>query len=183
MISRAIIKAINLVIQAIEESGVDYAIFGGLALQAYKRIRSTLDVDIMVIIKKEDFSPLINIILKQGLKLDKDKPEVKLGEISLVRFIYFDEESLLDIKVDIAIARGGFAEEVVRNRIKLNVFGKDLWFARCEDLILLKVSSNRPIDIADARELLRLNKEVIDQGYLYKRAAELKIERRLEEID
>lgn len=183
MISQVIIKALNQVIEAIEELGVDYVIFGGLALGAWKRIRSTLDVDIMVIMKEKDLSYLIDIILKKGLRLDKEKSKVKLGEIALLRFIYFDEESLLDIKVDIAVARGGFAEEVVRNRIKLNVFGKDLWFTRCEDLILLKMLSNRPIDIADAKELRRINKEVIDKDYLYRWAQELKIDTQLREIE
>lgn len=183
MLSQIIIRTVNLVIEALETKGIDYAIFGGLALQAWKRIRSTLDVDIMVIINKEEIEPLIETILEKGLRRDVESPEVKLGEITLFRFIYLDEESLLDIKVDIAIARGGFPKKVVRNRVKLNVLGRDMWFVGCEDLILLKVLSNRPIDIADARELMSINKEVIDKDYLYKQASELKIETQLREME
>ena len=183
MISQIIIKAVYKVIETIEEIGLDYVIFGGLALQVWKRLRTTLDVDIMVIIKKGKPGVLIDTILKKGLKLDKEKPKVNLGEITLVRFIYPDEESLLDVRVDIAIASGGFPEKVVRNRVKLNVFGRDMWFVRCEDLILLKMLSNRPIDIADAKELLHLNKEIINMQYLRKQALELKIGVRLRDIE
>lgn len=183
MISQIIIKAVNRVIEAIEEIGLDYAIFGGLALQVWKRLRSTLDVDIMVIIKKGEPGILIDTFLKKGLKLDKEKPKVTLGEVTLARFIYPDEESLLDVRVDIAIASGGFPEKVVRNRIKLNIFGKDMWFVRCEDLILLKMLSNRPIDNADAKELLHLNKEIINREYLRKLALELKIGARFRDIE
>lgn len=177
MLSQVIIKTVNQTTGVLEESGIEYAIFGGLALQAWKRIRSTLDVDIMVLIKKADIRPLIEELLKKGLKLDTEKPEVKLGGITLFRFIYSDEESLLDIKVDIAVATSSFFKESVHNRVRLNMLGKDLWFVKCEDLILLKFLSNRPIDIADAEELMQMNKETIDKEYLRKQASELGITR------
>lgn len=182
MISRAIIRTADKIIEAIEESGLDYVIFGGLALQAWRRLRSTLDIDVMVI-AKGDINALIGGILKKGLKLDKDNKEVQLGDITLFRFVYQDEESLLDIKADVAVAKGGFPEKAVRNRIRLNIFGKDMWFVKCEDLIVLKMLSNRPIDIADAKELMCINKEIIDKEYLRKEAAELKISARLKEIE
>lgn len=183
MISRIIIKVVNRVIGAIEEIGLEYAIFGGLALQVWKRLRSTLDIDIMALTGKQDARTLIDALLKKGLKLDEKKPKVNLGEIILIRFTYSDEESLLDIKVDVAIAGGGFSEQAVRNRVKLNVFGKDMWFVKCEDLILFKILSNRPIDIADAQELFRLNKQTIDMEYLREQAAGLKISRQLRGIE
>lgn len=127
MLSQVIIKAIHRVIEVIEEKGIDCAIFGGLALQVWKRLRSTLDVDIMVILsRKEDLDSLIDALLKKGLRLDRSK--INLREITLLEFIYPDEESSLDIKVDIAVASGDFAQQVVRNRVKLNVFEKDVWF-------------------------------------------------------
>lgn len=181
MLSQVIIKAINRVIEALEEKGIIYAIFGGLALQAWKRLRSTLDIDIMVISSRKDLDSLTEALLKKGLRLDKSG--VNLEEIALLEFIYPDEESLLDIKVDIAVASGNFAEQVVRNRIKLNVFGKDMRFVKCEDLILLKMLSPRPIDIVDAKELFHLNKEVIDLKYLRKQALKLKLDKQLRDIE
>lgn len=183
MISQIIIRAVNKVVDAIEEQGLDYAIFGGLALQAWKRLRSTLDVDAMVIIKEENINSLMNTILKKGLELDKENPRVNLGEITLLRFIYPDKESLVDIKVDIAVAEGSFPEQVMQNRIKLNVFGRDMWFVGCEDLILLKLLSNRPIDNADAKELIRINSKTINKDYLLKQAIKLKIDKRLIDIE
>lgn len=182
MISKIVIKAVNKALEAIGEMGLEYAIFGGLALQAWKRIRSTLDVDIMVITKKFDAGALVATMSKKGLEPDKENPKVKLGEITLLRFKYTDEESFVDIKVDVAIAHGDFPEQVVGNRIKLNIFGKEMWFVKCEDLILLKLLSRRPIDIVDAQELFHLNKEILDIQYLRKNALELKINKKLQEI-
>lgn len=183
MISQIILRALSRAIEAIEEIGVEYTIFGGLALAAWKRLRSSLDIDVMVIIRKDAIDSLISSLQKKGFKLNKERPQVNLGEITLMSFSYPDEESLLDIKVDIAIASGGFPEKAVHNRIKLNVMGKDMWFVRCEDLILLKMLSGRPIDVVDAKELFRMNKEDINVGYLRKQALELNIEQQLRDVE
>ena len=70
MISQIIIRAVSRAIEAIEEIGVEYTIFGGLALAAWKRLRSTLDIDVMVIIRKDAIDSLISSLQKKGFKLN-----------------------------------------------------------------------------------------------------------------
>ena len=184
MMSDVITRTLHNVIEAMEGAGIEYAVFGGLAVQAWKRLRSTLDIDVMVLIKEgKGLNLVTDTMLKQGLKPAPGKQKVQLGDITLLRFVYPDEASSLDIKVDIAVASSGFPQKVVSRGVKLNIAGKDMFLARCEDVILLKVLSDRPIDAIDAKELYAINKEIIDKRYIHETAKELGLSKRLQELE
>jgi hypothetical protein len=63
--------------------------------------------------------------------------------------------------------------EIVDRAVVRSVDGFSVRVASCEDLILLKLAAGRPIDLADARELVEINREKLDMKYLESRAQTL----------
>jgi hypothetical protein len=57
--------------------------------------------------------------------------------------------------------------------VEYAIFGEEWWFAGVEDCVLLKLIAGRPIDRADAAELLRLHRARIDEESLRASAGRL----------
>ncbi len=182
MISNAILGALNSAIAVMETGGLDYCLFGGLAMQVYKRIRATRDVDLMVTVDKKRVTELISRMEKAGFEFDRKKGAVRIRDFELFRFIYTDEDLGLDIFVDLATVATEFQKTVLRRKKRLDFLGVAVNIASCEDLILLKALGNRPIDIADAEGLIEENIRDLNKTYLRKWAEELGVGKTVERL-
>ena len=134
----------------------------------------------MLILNNLEKTILIEKLKREGFELRREN--INLQDIQLARFIYHDNDSLIDISVDIAFAESKYHEEIIKNSVRLEIFGSKMNFAKCEDIILLKLLSSRPIDINDAKELIQINKEKLDFKYLKNKAEMLKIKNKLNSI-
>jgi hypothetical protein len=182
MLSKVILRTIDKIVKILENMNVEYAIFGGMALQAWQRLRTTLDVDIMVIMDEITMKDLSDRMRKEGIRLESKTPIVKLGDITLFRFLYTDKETFIDIKIDIAIAMTEFFREVIGRAVSLKVFNRKMRFVTADDLILLKLLAGRPIDMVDAKEVLKINKDSLDMRYLKRQAKVLNIKKKFEKF-
>ena len=182
MISNAILEALKRAIKVMEKEDVDYCLFGGLAMQVYKRIRATRDVDLMATVNKKKITNFISRMEKAGFKFDRKKGTVRIRDFELLRFIYADEALGLEIFVDLVTTTTEFQKIVLLRKQRLDFLGVAVNIASCEDLILLKILGNRPIDIADAQGLIEENIKDLNKIYLGKRAKELGVDRTLERL-
>jgi len=180
--SNIVLKALKEAIKVIKELKVDYCLFGGLAIAAYKRIRATMDVDLMVDISEKQFADFISGLEKRGFKFDHKKGIIKIGNFEILRFIYTDKESQIDVFVDCVNIKTEFQKEVLSRKQNLDILGTRVNIASCEDLILLKILAARPLDKVDAQVLIAENVKDIDRNYLKKWARELGVERRLQHM-
>jgi len=177
--SNIVLEALKQAVKAAGKLKIDYCLFGGLAMQAYKRIRATMDVDLMVAVDKDRIPDLIFQLESEGLKFDRKRGIVKISGFDLLRFIYTDKRYMLEIFVDIAAANTNFQKQILSRKQRLDFFGIKINIASCEDLILLKVLSGRPIDKLDAQVLIQENLKYIDKSYLTSQARELGTDRSL----
>jgi hypothetical protein len=179
-----ILETLKKTVAVIENLKISYCLFGGLAMQAYKRIRATLDVDIMAALGDIAENDFIVTMEKSGFKLARAKGIIEIKGFKFFRFLYAgkDDEYGLDIFVDIALMKGEFQQHILRRRKQFDFSGSKIHIASCEDLILLKILAQRPLDNADAEALLEQNTEDLDKGYLMKQARTLGINRQLQSM-
>lgn len=177
--SNIVLEALVEAVKAIEDESLDYCLFGGLALQAYKRIRSTMDVDLLISIDEEKKNDFIKKLQKRGFKFDAKKSAIKIKDFELIRSVYTEKERQIDVFVDFVTVKTDFQKQVLRRKQRLNIFGSEVNIASCEDLILLKVLSGRPLDLSDVDALITENIKSLDKDYLKKTAKEQGIERRI----
>jgi hypothetical protein len=152
-IIEAFIKTISFFDELKKEDVIeDYALIGGLALSAWTRPRTTLDVDLVVIISKkitwDDLISLVRTRLQKRLSVHESTPRMTIQE----KFSFM----FGPIQVDV-IGTSGFdlATDAVKNAVIVTVFGKNIKVATPEYLILLKLLPLNEQDIIDIKELAK----------------------------
>lgn len=180
--SNIILKVLKDIIAILEERKLEYCLFGGLALQAYKRIRSTLDLDIILSLEPQKLQEFIGWLRAKNITFDDSRGIKRINDFEFMRFLYTDPESMIDVPLDFVTVRTDFQKNILKRRQLLEILGLNVYIASCEDLILLKLLAGRPLDKVDAQILVKENKTELEEEYLAGWARNLKIENILKHL-
>lgn len=153
------------VTQAFRQNQIPYVIVGGYALAFHNIVRATVDVDLIIRLKLEDFEKCETVLNKLGLT---SRIPVKAKDVFKFRKEYIENRNLIawsfvDYKnparaVDILINQDIKDIEIK----KVNIQGNRINVASLEDLLFLKEAANRPqdqIDIVKIKEKLNEKKK------------------------
>ncbi|MDP6356914.1 MAG: hypothetical protein QF473_17515 [Planctomycetota bacterium] len=160
-------KTVKHVLRSLRELNTDVAVVGGIAMSAWEHFRSTKDVDLLILLDGMDEDVLARHLAESDILLKKDTA-VELGGIRLMQFLFEPPDLLMDIQIDLLIAKSDFHHEAVRRATEIELTDADMTLpvASCEDLIILKTLAGRIIDRVDAVSLLQINRAHLDIGYL-----------------
>ena len=84
------------------------------------------------------------------------------------------------IDIDIFLAESPYQQQLLARRRCEEIDGSPVWFVSPEDLVLLKLISYRPRDVADIADVL-FTQGQLDENYLRQWAATLGVSARLDE--
>ena len=140
-------KQISL-LAAFAAAKVEYAIVGGVAVNAHGYARATNDLDIFIRPTEENALAAFNALVALGVSLEGLEPNDLLDEEENVRFGPAEDH------VDILPSIGAMPfEQVWRNRIETEIEGVAVPVISKADLIENKRQVGRLRDLADAEEL------------------------------
>ena len=140
-------KQISL-LAAFVAAKVEYAIVGGIAVNAHGYVRATNDLDIFIRPTEENARAAFNALLSLGVPLDGLQPSDLLVDEENLRFGPDDDH------IDILTSIGEMPfDQVWRNRIETEVEGLVIPLISKSDLIENKRQVGRLRDLADAEEL------------------------------
>jgi len=158
---------------ALRKLGFSPVLVGGLGIQAWGRIRQTKDVDLLIPSGAPDREKCFLAAEAEGLLRDPVRPVLTVSGTTILRLAYTDPRFGMTVQVDLLEADSGFLADVVRRSGSARLFGEEVRLPRCEDLIVMKLLAGRPVDRADAADLLRINATGLDRGLLEKTASDL----------
>jgi predicted nucleotidyltransferase len=126
---------------------INYAIIGAVATGIYGIPRTTYDVDIILDIEKIKFIPFVEMLQDGGFDFNKEHllKELKEG--------YLSEVYYKNIRIDIFLPILPYFNHVIKRAIIFKLWGNELKFATAEDLIILKLISDRESDIKDVERI------------------------------
>jgi hypothetical protein len=127
---------------------VEYAVVGGVAVNAHGYARTTNDLDIFIRPTEENARAAFDALLALGVPLEGLEPNDLLDDQENLRF--GPEEDHIDILP--SIGEMPF-DQIWRNRIQADVEGLSVSFISKPDLIENKRQVGRLRDLADAEEL------------------------------
>ncbi len=160
---------------------IPYAMIGGWAVRAYGVPRPTYDVDLTILINREELPQLFAAIDKVGYDVDdmylRGWTDNVAGMPLVKAKTFVDGRTLVG---DIFLAENPFQISLIKRRLKLPVNGLNAWVASPEDIILLKLVASRHRDLGDVQDILFMQDQ-LDESYLRKWAAELDISGALEQ--
>jgi len=127
---------------------VEYAVVGGVAVNAHGYVRATNDLDIFIRPTEDNARAAFNALLALGVPLEGLTPADLLNDEENLRF--GPEEDHIDILP--SIGEMPF-DQVWRNRVETTVAGLHVPFISKPDLIENKLQIGRLRDLADVEEL------------------------------
>lgn len=180
MLSGKTLEILVLVGQLLNKEGVPWALIGDAAMPLRGRIRSTRDLD--VLLRAPDMAGIIDRLRESGFAHHPRADRHRLEMVDVYRFWYpISEEASLGLDVQVPRESNGLLEHVLLHATCVTLSGVGVRTATAEDLILLKLLAFRPIDRADAVELLELNPG-LNLEYLEEAARELGLDERWEDV-
>lgn len=162
----------------LETWGRPAAVIGGLAIVARVRERTTRDADVILTMKATEADAFLSLAVQAGYGYDELETREFL-EGGLMR-LWGPPDRREGAGLDILLADEPFLERVVVRATTVSFAGVPLPVASIEDLILLKLSANRPVDIDDVLAIKDVFEAQLDYGYLRRCSEELEILDRLE---
>lgn len=143
------------------KSGIPAAVIGGLAVAVWGEPRLTRDVDLKILLKREESQRLVALLKPQYICLAKD-PEKTLREVG---FLFVRESG--GPRIDLLLADTAFDEEAIRRAKPVDVApGCSLTVCSAEDLLIYKMISIRARDREDVQGIIARQKDRLDDAYI-----------------
>jgi hypothetical protein len=166
--AEVLLKALKHVWASLEPLQAPMAVMGGLALAAWRHVRATRDVDLLVGVSENDLESLLRTLTSAGLRTKHQRPLTTLGSLQILQLLYEPPGAYVDLQIDLLLAQSEYHRQALARRVptRLANLNLDLYVLACEDLIVHKLLAGRIVDRADAVMLLRANRANLDLDYL-----------------
>lgn len=152
------LKTIRKIAKFLDTAQLKYAVIGGIAVAIYGIPRFTMDVDVNVVVQKDDIADFIKKARKSGFRpLVANDLEfaVRTGVIPMK----LPAGSLFE-RCDFIIAQNALEHLAIERASTMTVGGCRFRVISAEDLFLHKIVSDRPIDREDARGIVARQKRL-----------------------
>ncbi|HYM10315.1 MAG TPA: nucleotidyl transferase AbiEii/AbiGii toxin family protein [Bryobacterales bacterium] len=163
----ALEAALVEVASTLESFSLPYMLIGGLAVSMWGEPRATLDIDVTLWVEPEHFEQAVGRLCERL----RASPQDPLAFARRTRVL--PATTSQGVRVDIVFAALPAEREAIRRACPKQVSGKKIMVAAAEDLVLMKLASEREKGLEDARRLLRRHSRSLDRNYLEPRVADL----------
>ncbi len=147
-------KALFKFTSILRESDINYAIIGAIASGIYGLPRTTYDIDILLYMEKIKIPAFLKGLKDKGFSFDCEHIKVELKEG------YLSEVHYKNVRIDILLPILPYFKQVIERANTFCLFDNEIRFATCEDLIILKLLSNRDRDREDVKGIRDLRLEL-----------------------
>lgn len=162
----ALEQAVVDISAALELAGIDYMIVGGIANAIWGEPRATVDVDVTVAVDNPELSATVER-LAHSFHAAVPDPEAFVRSTRVLPL-----DTAAGIRIDVIFALLSFEVAAVQRAVRVAFGSRPVRVVTPEDLILMKVISERPRDQADAEALVRRRADTLDRAYLEPRINE-----------
>ena len=156
----------EIAVTCLNEASVDYVLVGGATVGVYGVIRSTEDLDFMIMLdskEKKKIKSFIECLQKNHLSITKEELERGLEEHSHITV--FDLKSPL-LRLDLKQIRTkvDYSTYNLRKKVDLFASGVNFWISSPESLIIVKLQPGfqSEKDLDDVRSILLRSAENLD---------------------
>ena len=160
-------RAVHDITTVLESLRIEYAIVGGIANAIWGEPRATIAVDVTVSVDEERLPATVPALA------ERFRPAVEnpVAFVQQTRVLPLDTDD--GVRIDVIFALLPFELDAIRRARDVPLAGRTVHVVTVEDLILMKIISERPRDVADAEALVRRRARDLDRDYLEPRIREL----------
>ncbi|MBM3246380.1 MAG: nucleotidyltransferase family protein [Candidatus Omnitrophica bacterium] len=144
----------------LERNKYGYIVIGGIAAGILGEPRFTGDVDIDILLNKNQISHFLNKAKKAGFKVNAKICKSRIKESGTFQI------NCGSFHIDFIIASTAFEKEAFKRKQKLKLYGVKAYFPTPEDIVLLKIIPGRLQDLSDVEKIAARHKAKLDTKYL-----------------
>lgn len=168
---RGLKKIIKDFVKILKKQKIQYAVVGGIAVSTWGNIRTTRDIDIIILIKIEEIHSFVDELRKNNFSTSKE--DFILGMKENTHITVFD--NLSEYQIDILIANKENHFLTLENSVAIDFFGIKINFASPEDTIANKLLFGSEQDVKDAIGIYIRQGENLNNEYLIKICKKLNV--------
>ncbi|MFB6088959.1 MAG: nucleotidyltransferase [Candidatus Aenigmatarchaeota archaeon] len=165
---RKIKEILKKVAEYLNERNIDYVVVGGLAVFFHGTPRSTMDIDFLMKVDKNDIKSLVSFLKENDFFASERDFNLALKEESHCSMI--DRESSL--RLDIKGIYDKRDRKTLENKVSVNFEGTKINIASPEDTVVNKLLFGSEQDIKDAKSII-IRQEDLDEEYIKKLTKEI----------
>ena len=152
------------------DAGIESAVIGAMALAVRGEPRYTKDVDIKVLLGRDEAARLLDAIPSDYRPIGGDPLEM----LHLAGMIFFIDPD--GIRMDLLLADTAFDHDVIRRATSVELApGFVARICTAEDLVIYKMISTREKDHADLASIIKRQGSRLDQEYIVRWLREFEI--------
>jgi len=152
-------------LDTVDSGGYDYLLYGGLAAALWGEPRYTEDVDFFLFVPERHAFKFLREAAKHGFSVDEDLAIQQIQVSGWARLPLGDAKSPWHL--DLTLGDSPFDKSALARKKREELFGRKVWVASPEDLLIYKLVSWRDRDIMDVHAIMQRQKS-LDQAYLRK---------------
>lgn len=143
------------------QAGISSAVIGGMAVGVWGEPRVTRDVDVKVLLGRDEAPRLLKVIAPDYVSLQADP----LRALTHTGILFVQDR--LGTRLDLLLADTGFDAAAIRRALPVEVQpGLIAHVCSAEDLIIYKLISTRLRDYEDAASVIHRQGDVLDDAYV-----------------
>ena len=135
-------------IASIEDSELEYAVCGGLAMTIHGFVRATIDIDLLI--QPETLEKAFQIAKDNGYNIHGLDISFKERAVEIRRVSKVIGEDILSLDLLLVTP---FVEDVWQARQQIEFMGRHLTVVSLEGLVKMKTLAGRPQDLADIHRI------------------------------
>ena len=170
----SLLGALGRLAALVGELGVPCALVGGAAISARVRPRFTDDLDLAVALPEERLEELLAAAARHGFRFEETDRELAVAGLVRLR-----SSGATGPDVDLLLAGDPFLARTIARATPLPLGPCTLPVATLEDLLLMKLEANRPVDLDDALAIKDAAGPALDRAYVAAQAESLGIAERV----
>ncbi len=147
--------------------GIPYAVIGGIAVNIYGYVRSTVDIDITIMAEIDQLEHVLAIFAN-------DYSSVQPDPLAFFRRTFFVplRHRATQIRLDVTAALSNIERRMLERSQRRFFNAVEVSVCTIEDLIIMKLVASRTKDLLDLEELIARHRANIDLDYLRSSAKE-----------
>jgi hypothetical protein len=154
---------LHLVVSRLERADISYALGGSIAAMAYGEPRSTMDVDVVVVLDPDDVDGFLSLFPTEDFYVSPDRVREVVGAGGSFNVIHPES----GMKIDFFVASDAIEDRQIARRIRKEALpGLKAYFSPPEELVLKKleyfIEGGSEKHVRDIRAMLAVSPESID---------------------
>ncbi|MGH7254808.1 MAG: hypothetical protein ACREI3_03435 [Nitrospirales bacterium] len=156
---------LRTVIEALPLPPPRYCVIGALAVNAWGRIRTTQDIDLLVLSQESVRAAVTGSLISHGFQ--PDETWIEHNPMAKDRLLRLGHPSSPGIPLDVLFSADSQEESALSRARPVKLLDVSVSICSPEDLILMKLKASRPHDFEDALGIVKNPHLQLDRAYLW----------------